>query len=86
MSDHNHHGKPLIFHIIVNTRPKEVAGERVSYTQIVELAFPGASGTADVMYAVQYTAPHMPDGTLAEGQSVKLENGMKFDVSKTNRS
>jgi hypothetical protein len=35
---------------------------------------------------VQYVAPHLPDGGLQDGESVDLENGMKFDVSPTNRS
>lgn len=78
--------KPLAVHIIINARPREVTGERVTYTEVVELAFPGVSDTGDTLYSVHYTGPHLPDGTLAEGQSVQLENGMKFDVSKTNRS
>lgn len=81
------HGKPLVFHIIVNARPKEVTGEEyITYQQVVELAFPGANGAEDILYSVHYTAPRQADGTLAEGQHVKLENGMKFNVSKTNRS
>lgn len=82
------HGRPepSTFHIIVNARPREVTGERISYSQVVSLAFPDDPTASQFLYSVHYTGPHVPDGTLAEGQSVKLENGMKFDVSKTNRS
>jgi len=80
------HGKPLSFHIIINARPREVSGEQISYSQVVNLAFPDDPSACQFLYSVHYIGPHLPDGTLAEGQSVKLENGMKFDVTKTNRS
>lgn len=81
-----HDGKPSTHHIIVNARPREVTGERITYSQVVALAFPHEPGADQILYSVHYTGPHMPDGTLAEGQSVKLHNGVKFDVTKTNRS
>jgi len=89
MSDNlasQNHGKPNSFHIIVNARPREVTGEQISYSQIVNLAFPDDPSVSEFLFSIHYIAPHIPDGTLAEGQSVKLENGMKFDVTKTNRS
>lgn len=82
----NHDGKPSNYHIIVNGRPREVTGEIITYHQVVALAFPHDSSQEQVLYSVHYTGPHMADGTLAEGQSVKLHDGVKFDVSKTNRS
>ncbi len=77
--------EPKPFHIIVNARPREVTGEAISYQQVVSLAFPGAD-FAQFEYSVQYTGPHTADGMLVDGQSVKLVNGLKFDVTKTNRS
>lgn len=76
---------PKPFHIIVNARPREVTGDSINYQQVVALAFPGADYN-QFEYSVQYTGPRTPDGTLVDGQSVKLVNGMKFDVTKTNRS
>lgn len=73
------------FHIIVNGRPREVTGEVITYRQVVLLAFPDANFD-QFLYEVHYTGPHVPDGTLVEGQSVRLENGLKFDVTKTNKS
>lgn len=72
------------FHIIINARPHEVSGPTISYIQVVQLAFPNS--VIEILYSVHYVAPKQPDGTLAEGQYVKLENGMKFDVTATNRS
>lgn len=71
--------------IIVNARPKKVNGDQISYTEVVALAFPGALDP-NIVYTVTYVGPQIPDGTLVEGQSVKIRNGMKFDVNKTNRS
>jgi len=86
MTDHvkQQHGKPDTFHIIVNARAHEVSGNRISYHDLVNLAFPGDPG--EILYSIHYVAPKLPDDTLAEGQSVDLENGMKFDVTPTNRS
>ncbi|RVD67547.1 hypothetical protein EN751_36185, partial [Mesorhizobium sp. M4A.F.Ca.ET.029.04.2.1] len=41
-----------------------------------------------IQYTVQYTRGHghKPSGTLVEGQSVKITEGMEFDVTSTNRS
>lgn len=77
--------KPKTKHIIVNARPKEFDGERISYLQVVQLAFPGEV-TGEIVYTVTYVSPHLPDGTLVEGQDVEAINGTKFDVAKTNRS
>ena len=82
--DKHEHEKHKTFHIIVNARAHEVPGPQISYRDVVNLAFPGDPG--EILYSVHYVAPKHPDGTLAEGQSVELENGMKFDVTPTNRS
>ena len=73
------------FHIIVNARPREVTGEAITYKQVVLLAFPNAEFDK-FDFDVHYTGPHLPDGSLVDGQSVPLENGLKFDVTRTNKS
>ena len=73
------------FHIIVNARPREFSGDSITYQQVVSLAFANPD-FGQFLYEVQYTGPHIADGTLAEDQSVQLHNGMKFDVTKTNKS
>lgn len=82
--DKNHQNPNKKFHIIINARPHEVDGPQITYREVVNLALPGDSG--EILYSVHYVAPKQPDGTLAEGQHVQLENGMKFDVTPTNRS
>lgn len=78
------HDKPKNFHIIINASAFEVPGPKITYRELVNLAFPGDSG--EIIYLIQYVAPHLPDGALLDGESVNLENGMKFDVTLTNRS
>jgi len=82
--DTHEHVKPKNFHIIINASAFEVPGPRITYRELVNLAFPGDSG--EIIYLIQYVAPHLPDGALLDGESVNLENGMKFDVTLTNRS
>ncbi|WP_224974160.1 multiubiquitin domain-containing protein [Acinetobacter oleivorans] len=78
-----HHDKYI--NIIVNARPKKVDSDRISYEEVLELAFPGEVDP-NIVYTVAYVGPQTPDGTLVAGQSVTIRNGMKFDVNKTNRS
>ncbi|PLA73404.1 hypothetical protein CYQ88_11395, partial [Hydrogenovibrio sp. SC-1] len=78
-----HESKPK--NIIVNARPKSFEGDRITYSEVVDLAFSG-SVDSDVVYTVSYVGPKTSDGTLVEGQSVAIRNGVKFDVIKTNRS
>lgn len=80
----NEHGKPTSFHIIINASAFEVPGPKITYRELVNLAFPGDPG--EIIYLIQYVAPHLPDGGLQDGESINLENGVKFDVTPTNRS
>jgi len=77
--------QPKTYRIIVNGRPREVTGEVITYKEVVLLAFPNAEFDK-YEYEVQYSGPTIHDGTLVEGQSVRLENGLKFDVTRTNKS
>lgn len=78
------HGKPSSFHIKINGSEFEVPGPKISYRELVNLAFPGDPG--EIIYLIQYTSPHGPDGQLHDGDSVDLVNGMKFDVERSHRS
>ena len=67
-------------------REKEVTGTTISYSQVVQLAFPNDQANDTIEYTVAYANPHGKDGTLVEGQSVHIKKGMIFNVTKTNRS
>ncbi len=75
--------------IVVNGRPKTVLkDEELSFEAVVALAFPVSPGGVDLQFTVQYTRGRgdKPAGTLVEGQSVRVKEGMEFDVTPTNRS
>jgi hypothetical protein len=75
--------------IIVNGRPKLVDKERMAFEEIVQLAFPNAQlENPDFEYVVTYTRGHNDnqEGTLTKGKSVKVKEGMIFNVTETNKS
>lgn len=80
--------KKRITQIIVNAREHKVQGIRISYNQVVALAFNPVPTGPDVLFTVTYRKGPLqnPKGTLPEGQSVFIKNGMIFNVTQTNRS
>jgi hypothetical protein len=75
--------------IIVNGRPKDVEKERISFEEVVLLGFPNAQlQNPDFEYTVTYTKgpKDNQEGTLTKGKSVKVHEGMIFNVTETNKS
>jgi hypothetical protein len=60
----------------------------VSFNEIVKLAFPTPPTGANILYTVSYEdGPRVnPQGSLKEGQSVVVKNGMIFNVTATDKS
>jgi len=79
-------GQNKTYSIIVNGRPREVAEHRLTYLQVVQLAYPGEQPTEKSVYTVTFSNPHGHDGTLVDGQKVEIKNGMIFNVKKTDQS
>ena len=74
--------------IIVNGEDKEVDKEAISYEDVIILAFGSYNDSQDVAYTIMYFRGNndKPNGFLLKGQEVNVKKGMKFNVSKTNRS
>lgn len=75
--------------IIVNGRPKEVAGKEVTFDQIVKLAFENPPHGDDTIFSVTYRKggnEHRPEGVMVAGDTTKVKKGTTFNVSATNRS
>lgn len=74
--------------IIVNGRPKAVPKGDISYDTVVRLAFPNPKPGPDFEYVVTYTNGHNDnkEGTLTPGHTVKVKEGMIFNVTETNKS
>lgn len=75
--------------VVVNSREEPVQEKRVTFEQVVQLAFPGAPKEANVRYSMTYrnaaSKPHA--GELAEGGSVEVQHqGTIFNVTKTVQS
>jgi hypothetical protein len=74
--------------IIVNTRKHNVPkNEEISFEAVVALAYPTAPAGENVEFTVMYQRGEgNKDGTLVPGQSVKVKDGMIFDVTPTDKS
>jgi hypothetical protein len=75
------------FEIIVNARKHEWNEDNISYTQVVDLAFPPPHKSTEI-FTVQYShgQKENPKGTLVNGQTVHVKSVMVFIVSRTDKS
>ena len=60
-------GQSKIYSVIVNGRPREVTDHKLSYLQVVQLAYPGEVPTETIVFTVTFSNPHGRDGSLTEG-------------------
>jgi hypothetical protein len=74
--------------IIVNGRPRPVDKGKLTFEDIVRLAFPNATFGPDVEYTVTFSKgpDAKKEGTLTAGQSIEVKEGMIFNVTETNKS
>lgn len=74
--------------IIVNGEEKETSETRLSFNEVVLIAFPVPPTGENIMFTITYRkGPKAnPKGSLTEGGSVKVKKGMIFDVTATDRS
>lgn len=74
--------------IIVEGTAHQWPKEEISYDEVVRLEIPNYSPTAGIIYSIKYTRGNgnKPEGILSPGGSVKVKNGMVFNVSETGQS
>ena len=74
--------------VVVNGEAHEVIETRLSFEEVVKLAYPVPPRGQCIEFTVTYRdgPPANPKGTLTAGHSVKIKNRMKFDVTATDRS
>ncbi len=75
--------------IIVNGRRKEVHKRRLTFAEVVRLAFPDAPTSDSIIYTVAYRNggnERHPEGTIVAGESVRIKDGTIFDVTATDKS
>lgn len=85
---HHLHCHPRAVTIFVNTRPKKWSAREISFQEVVVLAFGNYSDDPNVVYTVTFSkGPESKrEGTMVSGQSVKVKEGMVFNVTQTNKS
>lgn len=83
-SEHPH---DKTFTITVNGRTRTVTDDEMSFEEAIALAFPDPPTGPQVMFTVAYRrAEGNKSGTVTSGTSVKLKDGMIFDVTATDKS
>jgi hypothetical protein len=87
-SQGGHGGNGKVFHIIVNTRPKDVLNEVLTFEDVTKIAYPTPDGVNNPIFTVSFkNADQKPsEGTLVAGESVKIKNGTIFNVKRTGQS
>lgn len=73
--------------IIVNTREHSVEKDDMAFDEIVALAFnPVPSGPYVLLTVTYHRGPGNKSDDVLPGKSVKIKDGMVFDVTATDRS
>jgi hypothetical protein len=77
-----------VYKIVVNTRPKEVLTPKLMFWEVVKLAFPEATPSQTTFYTVTYKRgpSSNPEGSMVDGETVHLKDGMHFNVTPTDKS
>lgn len=79
------HGHDKDFKIIVNGREKVVTKKEMSFAEIVALA--DLPSGANIVFTVTYRRGEgNKEGTLVDGDTVKIKDGMIFNVTATDKS
>jgi hypothetical protein len=81
-------GKTRLEIILVNSREKQWNEKNISFDEVVILAFGSISDNPNVSYTVTYKKGdnNKPEGIMVKGDIVKVKDGMRFNVTQTNRS
>lgn len=79
-------GQNKTYSIIVNGRPREVTKHKLSYLEVVQLAFPEEQPSDLLIFTVTFSNPHGKDGSLVAGDEVVIKDGIIFNVDRTDKS
>lgn len=80
------HGNP--YTIIVNGREKLTTKKILSFSDVVALAFDNPPVGENVVFTITFRRGegNKPEGTMVTGDTVKIKNGMIFNVTATDKS
>lgn len=82
------HGEDKDLTIVVNGREKVVSSKELPFIEVVALAFENPPTGPNIVFTVTYRRGHgdKPEGTLVEGGTVRVKDGMIFNVTATDKS
>lgn len=80
------HGHEKAYTIVVNGRQRTVKKHKLTYLEIVQIAFPNEQPSDTAAFTVTYSNRHGKEGSLVDGQTTEVHEGMVFNVRKTDRS
>jgi hypothetical protein len=74
--------------IVVEGTKHEWPKDEISYAEVVTLEVPDYAQHPEITYSVTYKRGqgNKPEGTLVPGATVKVKEGMVFNVSETGQS
>ena len=80
--------EPRTFKIVINGEQHVVPRRRLTFEEIVRLAFEDAIFNDDIVYTVTYKrgSEQNREGSLVAGGSVFVNNGMIFNAKRTDKS
>lgn len=82
------HGQEKTYTVVVNGRQKTVTTKELTFAQVVALAFDNPPSGPNIVFTITYRRGegNKPEGTLVEGDTVKVKDGMIFNVTATDKS
>lgn len=85
---HEGHGQNKEITIIINGREKVVNKRELTFEEIVALAFETPPTGQFIVFTITYRRGHghKPEGTLLPGETIKIKQGMIFNVTATDKS
>lgn len=75
--------------ILVNAEEKTVSTDTLTFDELVSLAYDGNPPTGENWsFTISYRRGHgnKPEGSLVQGETVKVKKGMIFNVTGTDQS
>lgn len=86
--EHFHSGAQKEYGIIVNGKKKTVTSKKLTFDQLIDLAFNPRPVGPNIMFTITYdSGPKAnPEGELLPGHTVKIKDGMEFIVTPTDKS
>jgi len=88
IKEDQHFYSQIEFTVIVNAQKKVVMDDVLTYNELISLAFSNPPTGSNVTFTISYrNGPQSnPEGTVVEGRSVRVKDGMIFNVTSTDKS